>query len=290
MKYILAIAMILLAGCSGPISGGKRVSLKENMTDTEWLIKVAAGEVSGYSSINKFGHNPTVETGTDPEDVWQGGGIYGFVPTESVTCDIKSDDTDDAAAGTGARTVIVYGLDTNWLEVNETVTLNGTTEVALQNEYVRLYRAVVLTAGSQMENDGNITVQSSEGAGGINDNTVGIYIAAEDGQSQQAWYTIPAGKTGYFMKGYVGVSDGGNAASRESAEFKWKARLNNGTTGAWATKGQVECINDGSTTWQYRYGIPAGPLPAKTDIRIECTEVTATLGVVGGFDILLVDN
>ena len=146
-----------------------------------------------------------------------------------------------------------------------------------------MFRSVVLTAGSAGTNIGNLNIRiASAGA-------TGAYIAADDGQTQQAIYTIPNNQTGYFLKGYVGISKGGGATVY-AAEFKWKARPNNGVTGAWATKGQIECITHGSSWWQYEYGAPAGPLPEKTDIRIECTEVTGTVGVVGGYDILLVED
>jgi hypothetical protein len=36
--------------------------------------------------------------------------------------------------------------------------------------------------------------------------------------------------------------------------------------------------------------MPVGGLLEKTDIRIEATEVTIDMGVVGGFDLMLVDD
>lgn len=250
-------------------------------------IDIALGKVPGYTYINKFGHNPAVETGTDPEDIWGAGGVYAFYPLTAQSLEVLSSSVDDDGdpVGDGAHTLIVYGLDANFNEVDETVTLNGQGVVNLtEHTYRRVYRAVVLTAGVVGSNVGNITIRIQSGG------ATAAYIEATDGQTQQAIYTIPAGKTGYFVKGYVGISGGGAGANNESATFKWKACPNNGVTGAWQTKGQIECTTRGSSWWQYEYGIPAGAIPEKTDIRIECTVVTATLGVVGGFDILLVDN
>lgn len=247
---------------------------------TDFMLEVAKGNVPGHSHINKFGHNAAVAiTG---EDVWAGGGTYNFYPTSAVACTIVSDSVNDdgSPVGTGARTVEVYGLDSNWDLQQETVTIDGTTSVNLANSYIRLYRAEVLTAGSVGTNDGNITI-----AGGGN---TGAYIAAGDGQTQQAIYTIPNGKTGYFIKGYVAISDDDKAG--EVAEFKWKARANNGTTGAWQTKGQMANRSNGSGWWAYEYGIPVGPIPEKTDLRIECFSATDIVGVVGGFDLVLVDD
>ena len=166
---------------------------------------------------------------------------------------------------------------------DETVTLNGTTPVTLTKQYIRMFRGIILTAGSNETNVGNVTVEDSDNG------QVAIYIAADDGQTQQAIYTIPAGYRGWFIKGYVGISDSAKTTI-QGVGFKWKARANNGTNGAWATKGQIENITYGSSWFQYEYGIPAGPLPGKTDIRMECFSVTDTFGVVGGFDILLVQE
>jgi hypothetical protein len=264
---------------SGPLNNQGKVSVSyEN-----FLIEVAKGNVPGHSIVNKFGENPAVTTATDPEDVWAGGGIYDFYPTSAQSVLAASTDADDTDGGAGARTITFYGLDASWNAANETVTLNGTNSVALTNTYRRMFRGVVLTAGASSANEGDITVTNAAG-------DVAIHIDAGDGQTQQAIYTVPNNTTAYFLKGYVGMSDGGNSASRESVQFKWKARLNNGVNGAWATKGQIECINDGATWWQYEYGAPSGPLPEKTDVRIEAVEVSATLGVVGGFDLLLVED
>jgi len=254
------------------------------MNKPPFLYEVAQGNVPGYSSVNKFGHNPSISTSTDPEDVWSAGGVYAFYPATAQAMEIVSTSSGDTmTTGTGAWTVLVYGKDGDFNDISETVEMNGTSAVSLTNTYIRMHRAIVLTAGTSMVNDGNISVQIS--GGGI----VGAHIASSDGQTQQAIYTIPSGKTGMFIKGYVGISKGGGATVY-AAEFKWKMRLLNGTTGAWQTKGQIECITHGSSWWQYEYGIPVGMIPEKTDIKIECTEVTGTVGVVGGFDLLLIDQ
>jgi len=245
----------------------------------DFNLEVAKGNVPGHSSINKFGHNPAATTG---EDVWGGGGTYAFYPTTAQTVQaVSSSAADTNTTGTGAWTMEVYGLDSNWDEQNETVTLNGTTPVVLANTYIRLFRTIVLTAGTGEINAGNITVAVSGG-------DTGIYISAGDGQTQHAIYTVPADKSAYFIQGYVGMAD--DDKNGEVAEFQWLMRPNNGVTGAWAVKGQVACNSLGSGTWQYKYGVPGGPIPAKSDIRIKVSAATSTLGVVGGYDLILVDD
>lgn len=191
-----------------------------------------------------------------------------------------------SSADTGAGVIHVEGLTASgltWTVATETVILNGTTDVALSTGFVRMYRSFVLHAGSSGFNEGNISIDV-DGTGEI-----GIYVNIGDSQTQQAIYTIPSGKTGYFLKGYVGISSGGNPANPASAQFTWRARLNNGTNGVFAIKGQVEVIANGGQYWIYEYAVPVG-IPEKSDILIRCDEVSTTVGVIGSFDMVLVDN
>lgn len=242
------------------------------------FLEIAKGNVKGSSAVNKFGHNRVATSG---DDVWGGGGVYAFYPLTAQTVQLTSSDGNDSSAGTGARTAIFYGLDSNWDEINETVTLNGTTPVVLVNQYIRMFRGVVLTAGSNETNLGNINVAVSGG-------DTAIHIGINDGQTQHAIYTIPAGKTAYFIKGYVGMAD--DDKNGEVAEFQWQARPNTVANGAWAVKGQASVNSLGAGNWQYSYGVPSGGIPEKTDIRIRVVAATATLGVVAGFDLVLVDD
>jgi hypothetical protein len=252
---------------------------------TEFYLEVAKGNVEGHTHINKFGHNSTATAG---DDIWGGDGTYQYFPTAAVAVDIVSDSTDDDSGGIGAIQVTVLGLDTNWDEQTETVTLNGTGVVQLNSTYVRLFRAFVAEAGTSNSNIGNITAYARATGSGVTAGDVGIYLGAGDGQTLHCIYTIPNNRTGYFVKGYVGL--GTDAKTAENGIFRWLMRFNNGLNGAWLTQGEVGLVNLGNSHWQYEYGIPAGPLPEKTDIRIELTEASSTFDAVGGFDIILVED
>jgi hypothetical protein len=251
----------------------------------DFYTEVAKGNVKGHSHINKFGDNPTAEAG---DDIWGGGGTYPFFPTAAVAVDIVSTSTDDDAGGIGAIQVIVQGLDANWEEQQETVTLDGLGIVQLTKTYVRLFRAWVHEAGSSNTNAGVITAYARATGSGVTAGDVGIYITVGAGQTLQTIYTIPAGKTAYFIKGYVAIAI--DVQTAENGVFRWLMKLNNGVNGAWLVQGEIGCVNSGSSHWQYEYGVPAGPLPEKTDIRIELTTASAIFDAVGGYDLLLVDN
>lgn len=256
--------------------GGGTVSDPFISIPADFKLEIVKGNVPGHSTVNKFGHNSAGAAGLD---MWDAGVAYNYYPTTAQACTIVSTSSTDGNTLAGAWTVTVYGLDSNWAEISETVTMNGTTPVALTNNYIRLYRAVVMTAGSNETNTGVITV-----TGGGN---IGIHIAIGEGQTQQAIYTVPAGKTAYFTKGYVALSD--DDKTGESMEFFWKVRPGI-PNGAWQVKGDVALGTLSSSWWVYEYGTPAGPIAEKSDIKISIPDSSSILGCVGGFDLILVDD
>lgn len=258
-----------------------RLTDSSGLFSSYFFMEVAFGLVPGYSAVNKFGHNPLTAS-TGGIGVWSGLGAYKFYPTVAKTMEILSASGGDTGAGIGARTVYVEGLDNNLDPITEIATMNGTTPVTLTNTYKRMNRAAAVTAGSYETNIGNISMRIQAAT------TVGAFIRANDGQTQQAMYTVPHGKSALFVKGYVGMMH--NDKNGVDATFQWQARSNNGVNGAWQTKGQMGLINIGNSHWQYEYGIPAGIIPEKTDIRILVTTASKIIDSVGGYDLILRDN
>jgi hypothetical protein len=114
--------------------------------------------VTGLSSITKFGSNLDIDTNSDPETIWSTGGLYQF-PSSAGQISIVSSSSDDTSTGTGARTVLVQGLDENYNEVEETFTLNGVSAVtSSSSSWIRAHRAKVLSAGTGEVNAGTITI------------------------------------------------------------------------------------------------------------------------------------
>ena len=46
-------------------------------------FRVARGDDELYYTVNKFGRNSDIDTATDPEDIWDGGGLW-VPPTNSI--------------------------------------------------------------------------------------------------------------------------------------------------------------------------------------------------------------
>jgi len=156
-------------------------------------LAISKGHTKGHRTLYKFGYNPDVNG--DEETVWSQGGDFPY-PTSAVTMFASSTSANDANGGTGANSIIIQGLDENYDEVEETVLLNGQTQVATQNSYLRIYRAFVTLCGTGGTSGGIIYVGSSGATGGVPNTT--IYANLHLGnQTQIAAYTVPAGYTLY---------------------------------------------------------------------------------------------
>ena len=78
--------------------------------------------------------------------------------------------------------------------------MDGTTTVTTTQQFLRVFRMSVETAGSFGNNEGTITATYTGGA------DVAATISPGNGQTLMALYTIPAGYTGYLLS--IDVSSG----------------------------------------------------------------------------------
>ena len=172
------------------------------------LVDIAIGQEDGVSIVHKFGSNHAVGTSLVP--IVKGGVLQ--MPTALTSLEIvSSDNTNDKSGGTGALSVIVEGLGTDWLEVSETVVLNGTTAVALTNQYFRVNRMYVTSSGAYANpttpsHNSTITLRTASAG------ATWMIIEAENGfglgQSQQAIYSVPDGKKAYILSSKITVETG----------------------------------------------------------------------------------
>lgn len=229
-------------------------------------ISLVAGGIEGWSAVNKFGENVDVDAA---EDVWYQGGTW-VAPTAARVHAIVSGDAKDAAAGVGARTMRIYGLDGDYAEVTEDVTLNGTTPVNTTNSYTRINRMIVLTAGSEGDNAGAITATAAS------DSTVTASIGAGFNQTLQAIYCVPAGFTGYLMHYY------GSVAKLTSATIDLQLWIRPSGQ-VWQIKHVVSATND---YVHHDFDLPLA-VTEKSDIRLTAVPSTTNVDVCGGFDLVL---
>jgi len=248
--------------------------LRTTGSNYDWIINISAGSVSGTSYIEKFGMN--VDVDANKETIWDGGDIYTYIATAE-TVAVTSTLGTDSATGTGARTVEIQGLNANHNLVYETLTVGGG---AGTQEFLRIFRARVVTAGTSGINEGTISITSS------NTSTVLAQIdvdgtgsnAAGRGQTFMALYTVPAGKTAYLTQWTVGC---GKQNTDAVATF-----LARPEGGAWNAK---DIITVSATTYAKDYKIPL-QFTEKTDIEIRAYSTTNNSLVSSTFNLLIIDN
>lgn len=240
---------------------------------TDPALETGKGLVSGSSALLKFGRNPDVDTG-GYEDVWDGGATW-VAPTEARVHDVVSSSANDDAAGTGARTVVVIGLNGSYAVTTETVTMDGTTPVATSNSYVIIYRMYVATAGSGGGNDGNITATAQTDA------TVTAQITTGYNQTLMAVYQVPTGYTGYLRRYYASMN---NPVTAVSADVKLLVKP---FGEVYQTKHIIGLLADGASFVDYHYDLPLA-VTAKSIIKLAAQTSGNNMDVTGGFDLVLV--
>jgi hypothetical protein len=168
-------------------------SITQNGRFEPFELQVSRGQISWHETRFQFGVNNAV--GTSFETIWTASSVYAYLSAASVI-KVSSANASDTSAGTGARTVTISGLDANYSEISETVTLSGQTAVNTVNSYLRVFNLQVLTAGSGGTAVGIIYAGTGSVTSGV---PATVYAQIEVGynKSAMAIWTVPAGYTAY---------------------------------------------------------------------------------------------
>jgi len=247
-------------------------------TTEPFELQVKRGQIGWHEAIFKFGFNPDVDHSL--ETVWAEGGLYSYIETATVL-KVSSSSTNDTAAGTGARTVTLSGLDADYAEISETVTLNGQTPVNTTNTYIRINRMVVNTAGSGEQNAGVIYAGTGTVTTGVPANKYAT-IAAGDNQSLVALWTVPADHTAYLLQKDI------TAATAQNNKYATVHLAARPFGEVFQTKDKH--VIDNGVLHQV-YSIPL-KFEEKTDIEVRCIgdSAAADIAVSAGLDIIYIRN
>lgn len=138
-----------------------------------------------------FGRNTLVQNVRC--DLWEGPTCTYVFPASPIQMQVVSTSANDAAAGTGVRTVYIHYLDTNYNEQTEIVTLNGLTPVnTVATNILRINSFHAGSVGSGAAAAGTITLKNTAAT------VTYAQISAGYNTCRQAIYTVPAGKYGYI--------------------------------------------------------------------------------------------
>ena len=241
-------------------------------------LQVARRQITFHEAFCQFGINTNVATSN--ETVWIGSsGIYAF-PTAASVMKISSSSNDDDAAGTGARTVLINGLNANYDPVAEIVALDGQTAVNTTNSYIRVNKMVVLTAGTGGTSVGSIYAGTGNVNSGVPDvvvNQTGVLA----NETESSFYTVPAGYTAFIN---AWTMSSGNTTADEWTRFTLRIRPFGGVFGI---KAQYHIAGSGIYECMAVYPLP---VPEKADIDVLAATSDGTASVSSQLQIVLIKN
>lgn len=240
-------------------------------------LQVSRGQISWHKTLFKFGNNADINGSL--ETIWSHGGLYSYPPSATVMT-VSSSSADDASAGTGARTVAVYGLDSNYNEIDEIVSLNGQTAVNTTKSYLRVFRLFVVTAGSGNTAAGTIYVGTGTVTAGVPAN-VYAEIAIGENQTTMALWTVPAGYTAYVTGGTF------SAASNNAAQYVLGKFVIRTPGGVFRNAADIT-VN--SNVFRYDWEFPLA-LPEKSDIEARAIALSGSnFYVTAAFELIYIKN
>jgi hypothetical protein len=239
-------------------------------------LQISRGQIQGHSSVIVFGYNPDVDT--TEESVWPDGGTIPH-PTVASVLKISSSSANDTSAGTGARTVVIEGLNGDFNVVSETVTLNGQTAVNTVNSYLYVNGFYVASVGSGGENAGNINAGTGVVTAGVPAVLYDI-IAAGYNNRTTGHYCVPAGYTGYMNEGLFSA---GQASGATAVTGFLKQH---GTDGILRV-GAVTTVNNNSTMYNFEQPYV---IPEKNCVGATAIGSASNNAVSSYFSIILIKN
>jgi len=241
-------------------------------------LQVARGQIQGHSNFCQFGINTNV--GQSAETIWIGSSVYSF-PASASVMKISSSSADDVATtGTGAWTISIEGVDADYAAVSETVSLNGQTAVNTTNSYLRVNRILVLTAGTGNSSAGTIYAGTGTVTAGVPAVVVNQTGSASN-ESESAFYTVPAGYTGYIYRYTV---SSGNSTANTYSTFQLRVRPLGGVFG---TKSYL--ITGGASLFECEAAIP-NAFPEKCDIEVRGFTSAGTAVLSAQLQVMLIKN
>lgn len=239
----------------------------------DFYLEVSRSNVNNFAAREIAGMNPAVG-GT--EDIWDQGGNITQVSTAALLY-ISSD-----AAGDTSKVVTITGLDANYDEITESITLNssdGRTRVAGTKSFLRV-NGVTLSAACT----GNVYVYYfSAVTAGVPDDATKIQakVLATALQAYNAIYTVPRNKNMY-LTGIQFRSTG--STTTHNVVLSVIRKLYGGSN---VTVRTIKYLDPGSSYIDEQYQFTDQPIsfPAKSEFRV-------TAGLAGGtaLEIALIAN
>ena len=192
-----------------------RVGRTEFIRDRDFFLEVSRGNIPDWQVYEQYAKNENTISGTEVS--LAAGGVINFLTAPDTVLVASGGNVNDTASGTGARKILVQGIDENLKLASETIELAGASASAsTTTKFWRLFRAIVtesgtytLTgAGTTGSNQGEIVVESTT------DGTQLITIQQYESNSQYGCFSIPKGYVGHLSSLILSVASNKSSVIR----------------------------------------------------------------------------
>lgn len=261
---------------------GTPSSITRMGTIEPWDLQVARGQIGYHKPYFRFGFANSIGTSQQTIASFITAGNTYVYPASATVMKVSSSSASDTSAGTGARTILVAGLDANYNQINEVVTLNGQTAVNTTNSYLRILYTEILSVGSGAAQAGTIYVGTGVVTAGV---PATVYWTSEASYNNWAFagYTVPAGYTAYVTS-YTITSQSTTANINVSAALVIY-EYGNGYPEIQST---ARMTADGNFDRHYDYPFAIGE---KSDFELRAWATTGSaVNVTGEIQFVLVKN
>lgn len=228
-------------------------------------LQVSRNQIPYHKRVFKFGFNPDID-GTE-ETIWDVGGIYVY-PSSAVA--MTATTTAGTASDDNGVLVTIEGLDTDYNEVSEEVTLAGAGTATTTQTFLRVYRAFV--SGSQ-EPTGTINI--------ANGGTTYARITLGVNQTLMALWTVPAGYTAYIN--HINIATGTTNANQYITASFVSREINK----VFRTQLKQTIGRGGVADFVIEYPLP---FEEKTDLEVRAVSSGTNNLVSADFEILYIKN
>ena len=227
-------------------------------------LQVSRGQITAHYRVHKFGFNPLIND--SEETIWDVGGIYAY-PSSAVKMTATST---DSANDDGVQ-VTIQGLDADYNQISETITLDGSGTGETDSFFLRVFRAFI--EGSQAPS-GTINITNSS--------TTYARITLGDNQTMMCIWTVPAGYTAYLYQKDV------SCLTEANNKFGTIRLLSRKSDGVFRTHDKFAVQNDHA---EITYSTPI-PFTEKTDIEVRAigSSSNSALHVSAALDIVYIKN
>ena len=237
-------------------------SITQVGTSEPFELQVSRGQIPGHSVLHKFGAVPAMSINTTGT-IWD---IDDTLYPWSALTAAGTLTVDRASASDANKVITIQGLDADYNQISENVTLTNATGNPTTLSFIRVYRAFMHNGSAA--NVGNINIKIST--------TTIARITAGKAQTLMGVYTVPAGYSLYVTQGVMSVQSGADATGNFFVRYGGESAFRIAHT-----------FEVASAEYFYAFHAPF-KLPEKSDVDIRADLRSNNARITAAFDAYLI--